>query len=321
MRPRDTTQLSVSRRQWRTPHHVLGMADVADRLGRILASAQKLKGHINGKAKALEGKSVLLVLEKNSTRTRVSLEIGVRKLGGHVVVLDAATSQMGRGESIEDTAQVLSRYADAIVYRANKHTDIEQMARHARVPVVNALSELEHPLQVLADWMTLVEKWGALRGRTFAYVGDGNNMCNSYLLGAAIAGMHVRIATPAGFEPHPAVVEQAEVWARQNGTTVWLGTDPHDAVVGADAVATDTWISMGSETEADERRSAFVGFTVDDAMMDAAGPGALFMHCLPGHWGEEATHAVAHGPRSVAYDQAENRMWVQMALLVDLLPK
>ncbi len=204
-------------------------------------------------------------------------------------------------------------------HATGKHTDVATLAEHATVPVVNALTDMEHPCQVLADLMTLTEKWGDLQGKTFAYVGDGNNMCHSYMLGAAMAGMHVRIATPEAFAPQPHIIEQAEVIARMQGVTIDICNDPLEAVQGADAVATDTWISMGDEADTQARLEAFQGFTVDEAMMQIAGPDALFLHCLPGHWGEEATYDVAHGPRSVIYDEAENRMWAQMALVTHLL--
>ncbi len=314
-------QLTLGGKAVHYPPHVLGMTDLHSTLNPVLRSALKLKrlaaeGPI---PKWLAEKSVLLIFEKNSTRTRVSFEIGLQRLGAVVISLDAQNSQMARGESLEDTSKVLSRYADAIVIRANKHTDVATLAEHATVPVVNALTDMEHPCQVLADLMTLTEKWGDLQGKTFAYVGDGNNMCHSYMLGAAMAGMHVRIATPEAFAPQPHIIEQAEVIARMQGVTIDICNDPLEAVQGADAVATDTWISMGDEADTQARLEAFQGFTVDEAMMQIAGPDALFLHCLPGHWGEEATYDVAHGPRSVIYDEAENRMWAQMALVTHLL--
>lgn len=314
-------QLTLGGKAVHYPPHVLGMTDLQSTLHPILRTAIKLKRMAADGAvpKWLAQRSVLLIFEKNSTRTRVSFEIGLQRLGAVVVSLDAQNSQIARGESMEDTAKVLSRYADAIVYRANKHSDVAQLAEHASVPVVNALTDLEHPCQVLADLMTLVEKWGDLQGKTFAYVGDGNNMCHSYMLGAAMAGMHVRIATPAGYAPDPNIIEQAEVLARMQGVSIDICNDPQEAVQGADAVATDTWISMGDEADTKARLAAFEGFTVDEGMMQVAGPDALFLHCLPGHWGEEATYEVAHGPRSVIYDEAENRMWAQMALMTHLL--
>lgn len=303
------------------PRNVLGIGDLEGHIHAVLATAHELKAQaaVGKLPPLLAGKTVLVVFERSSTRTRISFEVGIQKLGGVCSILDAATSQLGRGESIEDTAAVLSRYADAIVYRSSSHANLTEMARHATVPVVNALTDLEHPCQVLADWMTMEEHLGPLAGKTFTYVGDGNNMCHSYLLAAPLVGMDVRVACPAGYGPDWGVVEQAEANATRAGTDLLLTPDPVEAVQGAHAVATDTWVSMGDEQEEAQRLRDFAGYRVDDELMDHAAPGARFLHCLPGHWGQEATHEVAHGPRSVIYDQAENRMWVQMALLVHLL--
>ncbi len=300
---------------------VLGMEDMARSLPVILASARHLKalGKAGRLPRILDGKTVLMIYEKNSTRTRVSFEVGIQRLGGIAVNLDAQTSQLSRGESIEDTAQVLSRYADALVYRAKEHASLEALARYATIPVVNALTDQEHPCQILADWMTLEEHFGDLHGKTFAYVGDGNNMAHSYLLGAPLVGMDIRVATPKGYRPDADIVARAKALAEAAGTKVFLTNDPAEAVQGAHAVATDTWISMGDEKEELQRRRAFQAYTVDEALMQKAAPGAVFLHCLPGHWGEEAAWDVAHGPRSLIYDEAENRMWAQMALLVHLL--
>lgn len=302
------------------------MEDLAGHVDLLIQRAIELKrGARRGKLpQLLAGKSVVVVFEKNSTRTRVSFEIGIQRLGGIACVLDAQSSQLARGESMQDTARVLSRYADALVYRATAHGSLTEMARHATVPVVNALTDREHPCQVLADLATLHEHVTAtggpgLEGRTLTYVGDGNNMCNSYLLGAPLAGMNVHVATPRAYAPSLDIVARAKQLARARGTRVLVTTDPMKAVRGADAVATDTWVSMGDEGEAAEREAAFAGFTVDDRMMDHAGPGAVFLHCLPGHWGQEATEEIAHGPRSLIYDEAENRMWTQMALLAHLI--
>lgn len=301
--------------------HVRGMQDLQTAMPAILRTAHRIKA----KAAAgplpplLAGRSVLILMESPSTRTRISFEVGVARLGGTPVVVDAGSTQLGRGESIEDTAQVLSRYADAIVLRTGAHATLTEAASYATVPVINALTDREHPCQVLADWMTLQEAWGGLKGRELAYVGDGNNMCQSYLLAAPLAGMDIRVSTPPGYAPDWDVMEQAQGLAHLAGTDIHLVDDPAAAVRGADAVATDTWTSMGREAEADERRRAFAGFTVTETLLREGAPGCRFLHCLPGHWGEEATHGVAHGPRSMIYDQAENRMWVQMALLAHVL--
>jgi ornithine carbamoyltransferase len=272
---------------------------------------------------SLAGKAVLMVYEKNSTRTRVSFEVGVQRLGGIAINLDAQTSQLSRGESIEDTAQVLSRYGHALVYRANRHDALEALARYASVPVVNALTDREHPCQVLADWMALAERFGglgALKGKVFAYVGDGNNMLHSYLLGAPMVGMDIQVAVPKGYDPDPDIVERAKAIAEAQGTQVRLSRKPEQALQGAHIVATDTWVSMGDEAEVVQRQKAFAGYTLTEELLAThCAPDAVFLHCLPGHWGEEATYDLAHGPRSLIYEEAENRMWVQMALLVRLL--
>ncbi|MEA3144076.1 MAG: ornithine carbamoyltransferase [Thermoplasmata archaeon] len=304
---------------------VLGMQDVAPYLGELLEDAMALKaqGRKGPLPQSLAGKAILMIYEKNSTRTRVSFEVGVQRLGGIAINLDSQTSQLSRGESMEDTAQVLSRYGHALVYRANRHDSLEALARYATVPVVNALTDKEHPCQILADWMTLAEHYGGvakLRGKVFCYVGDGNNMLHSYLLGAAMAGMHVQAACPKGYEPDPDVLEQAKAIAAANGTRIVVFRKPEQALDGADVVATDTWVSMGDEAEMVQRQKAFAGYTLTEELLAAhAAPGAVFLHCLPGHWGEEATYELAHGPRSLIYDEAENRMWAQMALLVRLV--
>lgn len=308
------------------PDHVLGMEDLDGHLPHLIHRTQQLKQAASKGAlpASLAGKSVVVIFEKNSTRTRVSFDVGIQRLGGVCSILDSQSSQLARGESMEDTAKVLSRYGDAIVHRANSHEALTALAEHATVPVVNALTDREHPCQVLADLTTLAEHWSAgpdpgLAGRTLAYIGDGNNMCHSYLLGAAIAGMHVSIAAPDGYGPDADVVERATQLARERGGSVTLTTSPEKAIAGADAVATDTWISMGDEDEATARLEAFEGYTIDQALMDHAAPDAVFLHCLPGHWGHEATHDVAHGPASLILDEAENRMWTQMALMAHLL--
>jgi ornithine carbamoyltransferase len=305
---------------------ILGMEDTAPFLRALLAEAMQLKAQAarGPLPPLLQGKAILMVYEKNSTRTRISFEVGIQRLGGIAVNLDAQTSQLSRGESMEDTAQVLSRYGDVLVLRAKEHASLEALARYATVPVVNALTDREHPCQILADWMTLAEHFGTvadLRGKVFAYVGDGNNMAHSYLLGAPLVGMDIHVATPKGYAPDAAIVARARELAQENGTKVVLCNDPREALRGAHAVATDTWISMGDEAEETQRVKAFKGYTLDEGMMQNAEPGAVFLHCLPGHWGQEATHELAHGARSLIYDEAENRMWAQMALLARLVNK
>lgn len=308
------------------PAHVLSITDLEGHLDLLINEAIELKAQAaRGKLpQPLAGKTVVTIFEKNSTRTRISFDVGIQRLGGISTILDQGTSQLARGETIEDTGAVLSRYADALVYRTASHQNLVDLAKAATVPVVNALTDLEHPCQVLADLTTLQEHLtntgkGHLKGKRLAYVGDGNNMCHAYLLGCAIAGMEIRVATPPGYGPEGSVVKEAEQLAKAHGGSVLVTHDPQEAVAGAHAVATDTWVSMGDEVEAAERLAAFDGYTVDEALMEQAGEGAVFLHCLPGHWGHEATYAVAHGPRSLILEEAENRMWSQMALLAYLV--
>ncbi len=308
-----------------TPHaakrDLLGMGDFAGDLDLVLDAAVALKrenksGH---PTPLLAGKSAVMIFEKSSTRTRVSFEVGLAKLGATAVFLSAREIQMGRGESIEDTAFVLSRYADVLVYRANRSTDVRELASKSTVPVINALDDLEHPCQVAADLMTVLEKKGRLAGLRFLYVGDGNNMCHSYLVGCAMAGMHVTVATPPGYEPATAVVEAARAAAKAAGGSVRLVHGVDGAFDDQDVVATDTWVSMGDEDEKEERLAAFAGYTVTSERMAEAAPDAIFLHCLPAYYGYEVEKDVAHGPQSVIFDEAENRMWAQMAILVLLL--
>ena len=269
-------------------------------------------------ASALDGRHVALLFEKASLRTRSTFEIGVRELGGHVVALQADVA-LGDREPVEDVARNLERWVDAAVIRTFSQRVLREFATSApKLHVINALSDDEHPCQALADMLTLRERWGALRGRTIAYVGDGNNVAVSLAHAATMLGAHVHIASPDGYQlPHVAV-EQATSVAR-HGARLRLFTDPADAVMGADAVYTDTWISMGKEAEADVRRQALAPYQVNDTLMSLARPGALFMHCLPAHRGEEVTSDVFESAVSVVFDQAENRLHCQKALLTMLL--
>lgn len=264
--------------------------------------------------KPLAGKAIALIFMKPSMRTRVSFELACARLGAHPVVLGAADA-FSRNETVYDTTRVLDRFVDAIVLRTFDQAQIEEVAEVATVPVVNALTDDYHPCQVLADLLTIEEKLGRLEGVEFAYVGDGNNMANTYLLGGALMGMRVSIASPAGFEPDPAVVDQAREIAGGTGATIEVGDDPKWAISGADVVVTDTWASMGQEAEHDERLRAFSGYTVDSTLMSLARDDSIFLHCLPAHRGEEVTDEVIDGPRSAVFDEAENRLHVQQALL------
>jgi ornithine carbamoyltransferase len=268
-------------------------------------------------------RSVAVVFDKPSTRTRVSFQAGIAELGGYPLVLDAATSQLGRGESIEDTTRVLDRQVAAIVWRTFGQDRLERMAAVSRVPVVNALTDAFHPCQVLADLLTIAQHRGGvggLPGRTLAYVGDGsNNMAASYLLGGTTAGLHVRVGTPAGYEPDPAVVANARRVAASTGGSVTVVHDAVEAATGADVVATDTWVSMGQEDQAAEREAPFVPFRLDDALLAHAAADAIVLHCLPAYRGKEITAEVLDGPRSVVWDEAENRLHAQKAVLAWLL--
>jgi ornithine carbamoyltransferase len=267
----------------------------------------------------LAGRSVALIFEQPSTRTRVSFEVGIARLGGHPVVLAGRDMQLGRGESIEDTARVLSRFVDAIVIRTVDHQKVATLARHADVPVINALTHDHHPCQGLADLMTIRERFGDPAGLRAAYVGDGNNCCHSLMVAGAHTGMEVVAGCPEGYLPDPEVVARADGIARARGGGVSVVTDPGDAVAGAHAVYTDVWVSMGDEEEEAERLRVFGPYRVDEALMDRAAPDAIALHPLPAHDGLEITRAVYHGPRSAVWDEAENRLHVQAALLMHVL--
>jgi ornithine carbamoyltransferase len=262
----------------------------------------------------LTGKTLALIFTKSSTRTRVSFEVGMVQLGGYALFLSARDMQLGRGEPIADTARVLSRYVDGIMIRTYSHEEIEELARYASVPVINGLTDLLHPCQVLADLFTVQEALGTWEGKVVAWIGDGNNVANSWLHAAGLLGFELRLACPEGYEPNREIFE----WAKRSAT-VTMFEDPEEAARGAHVVNTDVWASMGQEGEADARRLAFKGFTVDEALMKAAHPDAIFLHCLPAHRGEEVTAAVMDGPQSRVFDQAENRLHVQKALLAKLM--
>ncbi|MBI2076782.1 MAG: ornithine carbamoyltransferase [Euryarchaeota archaeon] len=301
----------------------LSIVDIEDRLPQLLETAHRFKSQLRGPKmlEAARGRNLGLIFEKPSTRTRVSFEVGFRKLGGHVTILGKNDIQLGRGESVEDTARVLSRYVDAIAYRAFDADNVRELAKHASIPVINALDDEEHPCQILADWLTVKEHFGKTAGLEFAYVGDGdNNTAHSYLLGAPVAAMNVRILAPKEYQPGAAWVERAKKLADAHGTTVTVAELSDKALKGVDVVATDTWVSMGDEREESRRLKAFTGYTIDDKAMAATGKKTTrFLHCLPAHYGHEVTYAVAHGPQSLIFDEAENRLWAQMAVLADLL--
>jgi len=291
----------------------------ADELASLLDLSAKVKAQPGDYAGRLGGRSVALIFEKPSTRTRVSFEVAVTSAGGHPVPLSSAELQLGRGETIEDTGRVLSRYVHAVVLRTFEQERLEVLAGAASVPVVNALSDFEHPCQALADLLTVREAKGELAGRTLVYLGDGNNVTHSLLLGGAKLGMHVRAATPPGFEPIPQVVQRATEIAAETGGSIGVFHDPIEACRGADVLYTDVWASMGQEDETDERALVFPGYALDASKVAAAKDDVTVMHCLPAHRGQEITDEVIDGPHSVVWDQAENRMHTQKALLLWLL--
>ena len=285
----------------------------------ILVLAAQLKADPYS-LKPLSGpKSVAVIFDKSSTRTRVSFSVGIADLGGHAVVLDSASTQAGRGETVSDTARVLGSMTSAIVWRTYAQAGLEEMAAHAGVPVINALSDDFHPCQILADWQTVLERKGSLAGLTVAYLGDGaNNMAHSYLLGAAMAGMNVRIGTPEGYLPDDDVVRRARSISATYGTDIVVTSDPRAAASGADVLCTDVWVSMGMDGEA-ERRRALAPYALDEAALALAAPDAVVLHCLPAHRGDEIAAAVIDGPQSAVWDEAENRLHAQKALLTWLL--
>jgi ornithine carbamoyltransferase len=288
----------------------------------VLALAAELKADPL-RRRPLEGpRGVAVIFDKNSTRTRFSFEIGIAQLGGHAVVVDGRSTQLGREETLQDTGKVLSRYVDAIVWRTFAQERLTAMASGAGVPVVNALSDEFHPCQVLADLQTLAERKGSLAGLRLAYLGDGaNNMAHSLMLGGVTAGIHVTVAAPAGFEPHPDFVAAAEKRALQTGAAVTLTADAEAAADGADVLVTDTWTSMGQEDDGLDRVGPFRPFQVNAALLARAQPNAIVLHCLPAHRGQEITDEVIDGPQSVVWDEAENRLHAQKALLVWLLER
>ncbi|HXY11926.1 MAG TPA: ornithine carbamoyltransferase [Thermoplasmata archaeon] len=300
------------------PKDLLSISDIAKELDRLLARAATLKAErARGvKRPLLAGKDLAMIFEKPSTRTRVSFEVAMNDLGGHALYLSSKDLQLGRGETIADTARVLSRFVDGVCYRAFRHTDMVELAHWATIPVINALDDLEHPCQIVADLLTMRERWkGRFAGHRLAWVGDGNNVLQSLLLGAAAVGLDLSVATPSGYRPQPEYVRAAEVLARNTRTTLSLTTDPKEAVRGVDAIYTDVWVSMGEEAETQAREEAFRDFQVNDALVALAKPSAFVLHDLPAHRGQEITDSVLDGPRSAAWDQAENRLHAQKAIL------
>lgn len=282
---------------------------------RLLDHAASLKSNPSTGASLLSGKQVALIFERPSTRTRVSSEVAVTSMGGHPVVLRGTEMQLDRGESIEDTGRSLARYVDAVVIRTTEHSRVERLARAASVPVVNALSDSEHPCQALTDLMTIREHHSELEGIRLAYLGDGNNVAHSLMLAACLSGMDVAVASPAGYEPFAPVVSRCEELARASGGSIEVMREPRAAVAGAHAIYTDVWTSMGQEDETKVRLEAFAPYQVDQGLVQGARDDVIVMHCLPAHRGEEISGDVLDGPRSVVWDQAENRMHVSKAVI------
>ena len=298
----------------------VSVADLTiEELRGLLALTARVKREPELYRSRLGGKSLAMIFQKSSTRTRVSFEVGMLQLGGQGLFLSGSDLQLGRGETISDTAQVLSRYVDGIMARTFAHQDVVDLATYASVPVVNGLTDDLHPCQALADVFTLREVFGDLMGRKLAYIGDGNNVAHSLMITAPMVGMDIVIATPPGYEPDPVYVEKSRASAVEAGTELAITSDVAAAASGASAVYTDVWASMGQEEEAAERLQAFDGFMVDQPLMSQALPEAVFLHCLPCHRGEEVSAEVADGPQSRIFDEAENRLHAQKALLLWLM--
>ncbi|WP_407409768.1 ornithine carbamoyltransferase [Methanobrevibacter sp.] len=293
---------------------LLSVTDIKDDVKYILDLASKIKaGEVEDKP--LEGKTLAMIFQKSSTRTRVSFDVGMYQLGGRAIFLSSNDLQMGRGEPISDTAKVLSRFVDGIMIRAIKHSDVEELAKHSDVPVINGLTDLEHPCQALADMLTIKEHLGDWEGKKICFVGDGNNVSNSLLLIAPLLGMDMSLACPKGYEPDENILKTAEEYAEENGTVITITDDIGVALENVDAVFTDVWVSMGDEAEKAKRERDFAPFQVNNDLMSLANDGAIFLHCLPAIRGQEVTSEVIDGPQSVIYDEAENRMHAQKAVL------
>jgi ornithine carbamoyltransferase len=285
----------------------------------FLRLAADVKRHPERYRGTLDGKSLVLIFEKPSLRTRVTFEVAIAQLGGFSTFLDHTEARLGQREPVRDIARNLERWVQGIIARVFLQKTLDDLAKNANVPVINALSDKYHPCQALADFFTLEERFGGLRGLQVAYVGDGNNMCHSLMMAAAQTGAHMRVATPEGYEPEAAIVSHAQRIAEITGGKIEVMISPEDAVMGAQAVYTDVWASMGQEGEAATRETAFVAYQVNEALFALAAPDAVFMHCLPAHRGLEVTGAVIDSSRSIVYDQAENRLHVQKAILHSLL--
>jgi ornithine carbamoyltransferase len=305
-----------------TVRHFLSLDDLNDEeFRRVLDLAAEVKANPEDYRQSLQGQTLAMIFQKKSTRTRVSFEVGMFQLGGSALFLGASDIQIGRGETIADTARVLGRYCDLIMARVYGHKDLLELAEHSPVPIINGLSDALHPCQVLADLQTIEEQFGQLAGRTLAYMGDGNNMAHSLMLGCSRMGMNVQICAPTGYEPQEEYTRKAQAYCEEHDTWLRVDTDPAEAGRDADVVYTDVWASMGQEAEQQERLRTFEGFEVNNAVMARAKPNAIFMHCLPAHRGEEVSASVCDGSQSVIFDEAENRLHAQKALMLFLAGK
>jgi len=302
--------------------HLLSIADLSsDEVWRILELAQRLKEEwkAGGNRPILKGKTLGMIFQKPSLRTRVSFEMGMKHLGGHAIYLSPQEIQLGKRESVADVARVLSRYVDGIMARVFAHSDLEELAAYSRVPVINGLSDYNHPCQALSDLFTIYEKKGRLKGLKLAYVGDGNNVATSLLFATTKVGMDFAIASPPGYQLPEKVASQGKAFAAESGSRLLFTDDPFTAVKDADIIYTDVWTSMGQEAEAEERAKIFPPYQVNAKLVAAAKPDVMVMHCLPAHRGQEITDEVADGPHSIVFDQAENRLHAQKAILALLL--
>lgn len=299
-------------------HHLLSILDLThEDLTHLLDKADDLKEQRQrGRGREeLKHRTLAMLFEKSSTRTRISFQVAMSELGGHSIYLNPTDTQLGRGETIADTARVISRYTHAIAARVNHHHTLIELAEHSSIPVINALSDREHPCQLLADLMTIREYKGHLKGLTLAWIGDGNNVCNSAILACALTHIHINVATPRGYEPDDDILKQA----RELGGSITLTHDPVEAAADADVLYTDVWVSMGDEAAAEQRREDFKPYQINTQLLQQAKPDVTVLHCLPAHRGEEITSEVIDGAHSAVFDQAENRLHTQKALLLKLL--
>ena len=300
--------------------HFLTLKDISpEQWKEIFELSVDVKKNPQKYSQSLSGKTLGMIFQKSSTRTRVSFEVGMFQLGGHALFLSANDIQIGRGETIADTARVLSRMVDILMARVFGHNIVEELAQFGSIPVINGLSDFSHPCQGVADYFTLYERWRDLKGRKIAYIGDGNNVCHSLLFGAASLGMHMTVAAPEGYKPDQGVVDFSTNLAARTGGSITILTDPREAIRDADAVYTDVWASMGQEQEYKERKAIFADYQINGKLFALAKKDALFLHCLPAHRGDEVTDEVIDSPNSVVWDEAENRLHCQKAILLLLL--